>query len=331
VKKIRKYVIKIACMMIIIACAREVLWAQLNLLTKSEALSIVERISDVATAMKNRGCPNLSVEYFGNDIIDIQVRCECGSESGMLVGNYRVNRKTGKVTYGGDRKSALDKQGEAYSKEIVSNAQKRILSVNEAKCIAVEAAKAIPGWDEKDAVISAKQIGDLDKTEKSMAFNVAQVYSRRPVEIRRMLTVYLTDARVRDDETGIEISSSAVGNYVSKLLELRFPGRLNESEAALIALSIPQVTEKLGNDCKLYMGGTYQYGKMLAGVACKNATINKIDIIVNLQTGVVTNPESGKSLSTPQSERIARQILDQIGAHRAKLQKEIELSLAKCR
>ncbi len=303
--------------------------AQLNSLTVREAMSLVDRIPAVAAANKQRKCPEYSVTYWQPDEFAIQVRASCGPTRGMLIGNYAVNRRTGKVTKFGDNpESIADAQGKVLATQLVREAQKRILSIPEAQCLALEAAKALPGWDVSGAAVSVKQFSKLDTLENTMHFTATRVSSTPPVESGRMLTVFLDEARVRDDETGADVMSAGVGLLGSKLLALRDPAWLNDQEAASIALAVPQIAGNLRDGCKLYAGGaSYSHGALM-GVACKDATIVNSNVLVNLQTGAVTDPASGKSLDSAESRKVAERLLNEKMARRSELQKDVEAACA---
>ena len=49
------------------------------------------------------------------------------------------------------------------------------------------------------------------------------------------------------------------------------------------------------------------------------------DVLVNLETGAVTDPDTRKSLETDQTQRIARELLSDAQKRRAELQKAVEL------
>jgi hypothetical protein len=299
--------------------------AQLNLLTPREAISIAEKIPAVKAARKEGCCPLFSYTYSGSEKLDFQVRCGCGPRGDMLVNNYTVNRRTGETTSWGDfPKPVLDSEGEAFAKQIVAQAQKRILSLDEARCLAMEAAKALPGWNGADATVSVKQFNKVNTLEQQAYFIATLVSPSGPLELGRMLTVFLTEARVRDDETGMDLVSAGVSNLASKLIELRSPAWLSDQDVASIAIVIPRIATNLRDGCKVNAGGLPSYShETTAGVSCKDVPIRESSILINLQTGMVTDPDTGKSLNTAESEKIARQGLDEKNAHRIKLQKEV--------
>lgn len=303
--------------------------AQLDWLTLRESGSLVERIPDVVAAQKKGECPNFSPGYDEPGKLMFQVRRECGPEAGTLIDNYSVDRKTGKVVLWGDNPQPVaDNQGTVLAAQLAREARKRILSASEAQCLALEAATALPGWGGADAVVSVKPFGKMDRIESTMHFTGTRVSSTRPVESGRMLTVYLAQARVRDDQTGVDLMSAGVGNLSSKLLELRAPVWLSDEEAAFVALVVPRVASNLRDACKLNVGGAFYSREALMGVSCKDRGIRESNVLVNLETGAVTDPDTGKSLESAETARVAHELLSNAQKRKAELQTGVE---AACR
>src|SRR5258708_34834662 len=122
--------------------------AQLDLMTFREAESIVERVPDVVAARKEGRSTLLSGAYDGEaDEVSFWVRGGCGPTRGQLIENYKVNRWTGTVTLWGDNPLPVaDEEGKLFAERLMLQVHSRILSADEAKCLALEAAKALPGW-----------------------------------------------------------------------------------------------------------------------------------------------------------------------------------------
>jgi len=304
--------------------------AQLNLLTLREAESLVERIPDVVGAQKNGECPNLSPNYDVPEEFAFQVRSTCGSGSGMLIGNYTVNRQTGAVTlWGDDPQPVADAEGEVLAKQLVAQARQRILSTEEARCLALEAARSLTGWSGTDANVSVKPFGKVNRFESTMRFTATRSSSARPAQSGRLLTVNVAAALVRDDETGLNIVSAAVGALTSKMVELRAPLWLTDEDALSVGMLIPRVAANLRDGCKLYTGGAFYSHQAVMGVSCpEGRNMRDSNVLVNLQTGEANDPDTGKSLDSAESGRIARELLKQKKTRRAELQKEVD---AACR
>ncbi len=121
---------------------------QLDILTVREAQKIVASIPDVAAARQAGKCPQLSSAYSGADRLDFQVRLNCGSSAGQLLNNYSVNRRTGAVRlWGDDPLPVADRAGEGLAANLIDQARARVLSNQEAACVALTAAKSLPDWE----------------------------------------------------------------------------------------------------------------------------------------------------------------------------------------
>jgi hypothetical protein len=314
--------------LVFLALGAECLHAQLNFLTVREAASIVERVPDVAEAQKKGECPSISggVDLAGHDEMGFQVRRQCGPYAGQLIDNYMVDRRTGKVAEGmedlANRKSALTAAGRVYAHDLVLEAQQRILSANEGRCLALEAARALPDWSAPDAIVSVEQV---DGILAEMFFTATRSSKTRPTETVRTLAVDLSTATVRDDETGLNIASGGLGGLASKMIELRAPVWLTDEDAAAIALLIPHMQEALQVGCKAYTGGVFHPREAVIGISCPGPPTPKATYAtVNLQSGDVTNTDTGKSIPTPESAHLASDLLSSKSKRRNELQKELE-------
>jgi hypothetical protein len=300
--------------------------AQSNLLTNQEILSIVTKIPDVANALKG-GCPSFSIstENWGSDIVSVQVRFGCGPHSGQLIDNYQINKRNGATTKGWDNPLyVLDSEGEAFAKRLVVQAQKRILSLDEARCLAYEAAKTLMERKNDDIKLSVMSNG-IASSENVAIFIVTDISATQTDPKERALRVYLDEARISDDND-VSVMSSNIDDLVSKLRELRAPTWLTEKEVTIIARTVPEITIELkDDDCKLYADATHHpFPLAFANVGCNNATIRKTSVYVNLQTGEITDPETGEPLDSHESKQISRHFFDQKTTHKAQLQKEID-------
>ena len=306
--------------------------AQLNVLTVREAESLVELVPDVAASQQRGECPVMSPGYTKGVDLDIWVRTTCGTGRGMLVGAYTVDRWTGAVKTWGDNPVAVaDARGTAAAAKLVQQARERILSSSEARCLALTAARSLQGWGGGDAVISVNPLdgpaspsGRAEAREGVLHFTAIRSLISKPVEVGRLLTVSLTEARVRDEETGLDVMSSAVGDLTAKLLELREPVWISDEEAALVALVLPSTEASLKNGCKLSAGMGVPYShQTLISVVCKDGAERGSNMVVNLETGMVTDPNTRNRLDTDATRRIARQLLSNAQERRTDLQKVV--------
>ena len=289
------------------------LCAQLDLLTLREAYSIAARIPAIVEATKNGWCPRFSATYASPDEIWIQARCSCSPKGGMLVNNYSVNRRTGiATTWSDDGEPVLDAGGQAFAERLGELARNRRLNSNEARCLALEAAKGLSGWSRNDAVVTVTPFPTSSvpgpEPEKA-SFTALNHLSSEPLEIDGFLTVDLSTAEVRDNQTGMNVSSAGLGALRAKVIALREPVILTDEEAMSIALSTPSVAVRIPKGCVLSGGGAYYPDQVVAGVACKDGS-NHWAIEINLKTGEIVDAETRKTVDPTGATLSAREFLD---------------------
>lgn len=285
------------------------LCGQLNLLTVREAESLIERIPAVLIAERNGGCPESSPMDWGEDRWWFRVREACGPRSGMLIGNYLVNRRTGTVTTTGDHaESLVTLELSALSTELARQARARALTDQEAACLARQAARALPGWSDNDAQISVTKVED-EKPYK-VTFVVARLSASRPVKSTRLLSVDLGTTRVRDEQTGLDISSEHVGSLISTFTELRRPGFLSDEDTLAIALLIPSLAGRLKPGCRLTTGGAFRSQEAIIGLTCDGHQSDTVAVAVNIKTGTTVDANTRKVLDSVESLRLADQLLN---------------------
>ncbi len=298
--------------------------SQLQLLTLRESASLVETVPAVAAAQKRGECPNLSSDYESDKRLFFQVRAACGPRGGQLIDNYYVDRRNGLVTTWGDNpKPVADSTGAALARHLVRDARNRILSINEARCLALEAARAIPDWDRTGAAISVKPFGKINTLASSMQFTAVLVDSP-PLKAVRILTVFLAEPNVRDDDTGLILASTGIGRLTSELLRLRTPSWLNDQEAGAVGIVAPQIATNLRYGCTLNTGGVFHSREATMSVSCGGAPVRGANVLVDLKTGGVASPESGNSLDSSETVRLAQQLLAQEQRRKIDLKRQVD-------
>ncbi len=315
---------------LILTCSIGSAHAQLNQLTLREAESLVELVPDVSASMKRGECPQISPGYADGFQLEFRVRTTCGSGSGMLIGAYTVNRRTGSVESWGDNPhSVADSRGETVASSLISEARRRILSASEARCLAGTAAGSLPGWDAADATISVQPFSEAgspsareEARENLMRFSATRV--SRSIETRRILTVNLAGAVVRDEETGKSLMSASVGSLTAALLALRAPVSLTDEEAALIAAATPPISNQLKDTCRLVTGGAFYSRSALVSLSCKASLATNSSVLVNLETGMLTDAATGTSLDSSGSLQLAASLLSDAKKRRVESQKIVE-------
>jgi hypothetical protein len=298
--------------------------AQMDMLTLREAESIVARIPEVAAAHMAGSCPALSPEYSRADQLDFQVRLNCGPRAGALLNNYTVSRRTGAVRLWGDAPLGVaDRAGEEFAGRLVNQARGRILSPKEASCVALTAAKSLTDWGTANATISVEQSGTAQ--DGRLDFVATLRWLDRAAEAGRLLSVSLSTARVRDNQTGLDLASESLGALISKIGAVRSPGWLTAEDAISVASQIPALASRAHGECRLWSGGAFWPDETQVSVSCGGRMVEDAPVIgVNIETGQTTNVRTGEAIESPEVLRVARELLALRERRKATLHEEIE-------
>lgn len=71
-------------------------------LTATDAQLLLKNVPEVLRCKQAAGCPELDCESLGKDAIFCQVRNMCPKSGSGLIGNYRVDLRTGRIWIGID-------------------------------------------------------------------------------------------------------------------------------------------------------------------------------------------------------------------------------------
>lgn len=295
--------------------------AQLNLLTPREAVQVVGLIPEVAEARKQGLCPRFSVNY--GDVLDrfsVQVRHGCGPYAGQWINTYEVDLRTGAIFQLESKQAIKNPEGNALAKTLLRQAIARVLSADEARCLALEAAKSLPGWAGPGHDVSVEPFGEF-----SLRFRARLRTQEPPMLASRLLTVDRSTALVHDDQTGIEIVSASLASLVSRMLTLHLPSLLSEADAVEIAQQIPEVRAQALKPCSVFsIGGPLSWEDVYVAVQshCEGAPdASSILVAVNPETGAVTDPNTQKLLGSPAAARVAHERLDELEREKSTIRK----------
>ena len=309
---------------IYLAASTAVIHAQLDLLTIRESESLVEHVPAVADGIAQGGCPTLSPTYGDQDRLGVQVRFACGAKAGQLLSNYVVNRRTGALTSGLDEDlSHIVPETAAFAAALVARAIQRKLSPAESTCLALEAARGIPGWEGKAASITVEPFGK--PTMRNREFTARRRSSDPPIECGRMLNVDTAQVRVRDDETGRYLMSAGLGSLVEKMIMLREPIGLSELDVIDIVGQLPSLTAKLLPGCLLSTGGVFRSDERQVGLLCGGSLTQVTSAVsVNIFSGRLKDLESGHYLASAEAAESSRLHLHQAEQRRSDLQRDVD-------
>ena len=297
---------------------------QTDYLTVREAESIVSQIPIIRAAEVAGLCPIFSSAYDGGpDEVSFRARYGCGPSKGELIADYRVRRSDGTVVSWGDNPELISDPGmRKYAERLVLRARKGALTVEEARCLAVEAAKSLPGWNGEGSKVSVDALDTVGGGQ--WRFTAHYHDSIHPGDSDRDLTVDSHTALVRDDATGQQVMSQRVGALMGDILDLRAAPLLTDQDSVLIALAIPGMRDQASNGCRLYSAGPFRPDETEIGVACgpvqkEGAT----GLIVNVRTAQTFRAGTKIPLESAESIHLGKELLERRRLRQVELRKRI--------
>jgi hypothetical protein len=308
------------------------LLAQLDLLSVREAESLVEEVPEFQAAKRQGRCPDFSVGYVDSVTLLIQVRGDCpdADTASTLISDYMVDRRTGIVSKGEASTPITSPAMERQRKELLQGVRTRSVSRNEAACLVLAAFKSKAHIHETTESFSVTQIGASEGHE--LQYSAQQHLLGRHAVTSGFFTVDTATGRVRDDGTGADVASAEIGSLVSNLFALRFPPLLSTDDAVEVALHVQIISLRLSGSCSTAIAsGTGTAEEVFIGITSQCRGMPETSGVlasVNIRTGVVTDPKTLKDISSAESQRIARRLLDEVERHQAKARSDIG---AECR
>jgi len=305
--------------------------AQLNILTAREAERILDRVPAVEESRARGGCPSYSIADAVATNFSIQVREAClpAGFASNLLDNYVISRKTGAVAEGLDAESVgpriVTPEIDSLMSDLIRRARERALTAKEAECLVLEAARSTSS--ESAGSLSATK---LRETRAEWRFSVERRIPNAPGVAVKFFSVRADTARVRDDSTGEPMISPGLALLTSRILSIREQSGLSVDDALAVALKVPALARSVANGCsELVSSGDGTSDEMYIGLrsSCAGApkTI-RVVAAVNRSSGHVTDPKTHKSLDAPESDKIAREILER---QRERLDRD-RASVAEC-
>ena len=305
------------------------LWGQLDLLTPREVVSIVEQLPPVAEAGRRPQCP-VHTEVSAADprqpaIVDVEVRSDCGS--GRFHERYVVDRRTGVVTTWGDSPSVVGgRASETLATQFVTLAKGRRLSPEERRCLAVEGARGLPGWGGMSASISVEP--PAAKGVPESLFWLRRTSSDLKTETAVQFYVDPSTGHVLIGGSLGEVMSAGLEELLAKLVALRSPPVLSDQEALSIAAKVPALAVVLQRDnCSLKVSSMLTPDQVQVAPACDHHYLSGGGVVVNLLSGGVSNPDTGRMIDSPEIALAAKAFLAATGAERQRIEGEVT---AKC-
>lgn len=314
--------------------------AQVDALTLNEAKQVLSLVPSVARESKE--CPffELTGEARLSFTIWAYVACPPKDLQGSpMIGHYRVNRRTGVV--------ARDSEGDtlragvpadpslntpavmSLAKKLIERARGRVLSAAESRCLALA---AVDGGGSQ--VGEARVLAGVERVEGGVPLVDYQIehpyqFMGRTGNAMWSVEVDRSSFTVRNRSTGQMLSSDRSRRLGSALLVLRSPPELSAEDALQIALRVPALAPSPSGGCPtLYSGGSADpvgavsvgHSGPCLGIAESGALVAYVDAA----TGAVVDPRTGRSISSPESSALAREIVQRLAGARGVAQKEVE-------
>jgi hypothetical protein len=268
-------------------------------------------IPAVAEARKQGFCPRFSAGYGDTvDKLGVQVRYGCGPYAGQWISSYGIDLRTGAVFELESKDPIKSPEGDALAASLLKHAGGRVLSSNECRCLALEAAKSLPGWGGPGHDVSVEETGAFGSRY------VARLRAQDPqMNTERFLSIDRSAARVHDDKTGVDVVSPSLASLEAMMLSLHLPLLLSDADAVQIVREIPEVRGEASKPCPVFsVGGPLSWEDILIGVRshCEGApdTGSSIVVGVNPETGAVTDQENQKHLESPAAMHVATERLE---------------------
>ncbi len=314
--------------MMIWTSAQMLLPAQLDLLTPGEASRIVMQIPRVKEAVEQLKCPMLTEASIADPRdpirVDVAVRASCSS----FHDRYVVDRRTGTVTTWGDNPSAVgSRTSEVFARQLVTEAKARLLSMQESRCLALTAARSLPGWSEPGGSITFSSW--TAPGSPATLFQLRHHSPKPRAETAVLLFVDPTTGHVRNEGSGEEIASSGLGALLAKVIALKYTPLLTDRDALSIALEVPALVAALRNrNCSVTVSSALTPEQTSIIPACKGRYVDGAGVLVDLRNGVVSDAETGKAIDSPEVLGLARRHVAALLSARTRLRVQIDSDCA---
>jgi hypothetical protein len=299
---------------------------QVDLLTPREAVQVVGEIGEVAQARKQGYCPQFSASYGDTlDKLGVQVRYGCGSFAGQLINNYRIDLRNGLVSEMETGAPIHNSDADTLSRTLLTKARARRLSVQEGRCLVLEAAKDLAGWSGPEHEVSVEPSGPF-----GLRYRARLVAQNPSVVAERFFTIDRAAARVHDDETGMDVVSPNVAVLASMMLTLHQPSLLSGWDALEIAQQIPEVKSQAARPCSVFhIGGPLSWEAIYIAVQshCEGqATQSSILVAVDPETGTVTDPNSMLKFVSSAADHLAQERLNALNREKEIAREKVNAS-----
>lgn len=304
------------------------LTAQFDLLTPVEASRIVERIPPVIEQARKLRCPVITNVSLSDPqqptIFDVEVRAACRTSSGSsLIDRYRVDRRDGTVTTWGDNPAKVaDSESQLLAEQILRQARSRILSTRESQCLALEAARSLPGWGTEGGTTAIALVGTPPFSAKTY-FSVTRKIGHPPVELTIFLYVDPTTGHVLNAGTATEVTSASLAQLLAKLIALRSPDLLSDNDFVAIAKMMPRFAAAQHNGCSLNVSDAFMPERAEVQAVCNGSYVEGLGVSISVSQGSVFDSETGAEIDVPEAKLLAQKLSSVLHERRKRLENEV--------
>lgn len=306
---------------------------QLDLLTSYDVQLIVEAVPEVVAAQANGKCPGFSITRWGDDKLWVQARGRCfdGSSQSTLINNYVVDRRNGVVFLGEGETPLRSESLHRRQSEVIAAARRRVLSNEEARCLAKKAMESLARVRETGDSFELQMTVSANE-EKAVFSGVHRLPSVR-VTTSTTVTVDKRTGEVVENATGASFLSDEFSLLAARVLAQRVPVILTTDDAVEIARVHPAFAGYRSLKCTEIAASTLEVLAErrfvgLVGHCAGDPAHPDISVSVDLRTGRVLDERNQRELTSPESAAVASRLLAVLHSRRRNIQKLIESACA---
>lgn len=292
---------------------------RLDFLTPAECEKILETLPEFKAAEAHGECPGFDGLPQDNPrLFSVQMRGRCPPPNfagSMLIGNFTVDRRTGVVSAAYELPVSR-----ALAVSLLAHVRNRVLTQREAECLAKQAAR-----DElnSDTPVSA-QTNQTDDPKPMFTVTRQMAGPARATELFIEVDTRSMAVLTGDDS---EIHSPGVDKLVSQMRAIREAPSLTVAQAIEIAMQAPAIAARTSAKCSSLSADLGTSSRRFVDIenTCENSPREILAVAaVDIQTGAVTEPRTGKAMDTPESRKLAWELLSKAEERQSATRKQIE-------
>ena len=320
----KRYLYSAAASLLLVQAAH----AQLDLLTVREAEQIVEAIPEVAAANRMGACPMLVVQNWGSAEYWVSVRRGCGLHAGQMVSVYTIDRWSGQARVGDTGPLASSTpEFQFVVDDTVRSARKRKLTIGEASCLARTAMSSALDAERFSLKIVLEPA--IDDGDRIVRYTPLAYVDEHTSILSDEITVDLRSGRVVDATWGTELDGPSLAALRAAILQSRHSDGLSEMDALLLARTVKSVRSAMENPCvKTSAVDSWRSQEIVIGFTlhshCEGQAVDiGTPILVNRNTGEVSDGATGRLLSATDTRILFEQMKTRMAEQAAARRKEI--------